>query len=115
MGLIPGLDLWVKDLALPQVVQVASSCAGRRGSLDPALLWLWSRPTAAALIQPLAWELPYATDVALKRKKKKIELSEDMFFQFTKSSECLTPGLHPELHSRGAAGWQQQGLMFYSM
>ena len=26
---------------------------------------------AKAPIQPLAWELPYPTDVALKRKKKK--------------------------------------------
>ena len=25
---------------------------------DPALLWLWQRPAAAAQIQPLAWELP---------------------------------------------------------
>ena len=32
---------------------------------------LWCRPAAAALIQPLAWELPYATGMALKRKKKK--------------------------------------------
>ena len=39
-----------------------------RGS-DPEL-WLWCRPAAAALIRPLAWELPYATGVALKRKKK---------------------------------------------
>ena len=27
---------------------------------------------AVALIRPLAWELPYATDKALKRKKKKV-------------------------------------------
>ena len=35
------------------------------------LLGLWPRPAAAALNQPLAWELPYALSVALKRKKKK--------------------------------------------
>ena len=35
------------------------------------LLWLWCRLAAAALIQPLAWEPLYATDVALKRAKKK--------------------------------------------
>ena len=34
-------------------------------------LWLWRRPAATALIQPLAWELPYATDAALTKKKKK--------------------------------------------
>ena len=37
--LIPGFTQWVKDLAL---------------------LWLWCRPAAAALIQLLAWELPHA-------------------------------------------------------
>ena len=35
------------------------------------LLWLWCRPAAAALTEPLAWELPYATGGALKEKKKK--------------------------------------------
>ena len=36
---------------------------------------------------------------------KNIWLSEGLFFQFSQSAECLTPGLHPELHSGGAAGW----------
>ena len=40
---------------------------GRRQGLDHALLRLWCRPAAAALIRPLAWELPYATEVALKK------------------------------------------------
>ena len=35
------------------------------------LLWLWRRLAAAALIQRLAWEPPYAAGVALKKKKKK--------------------------------------------
>ena len=45
--------------------------------LDPALLQLWHRLEAAAVIQPLAWELPYsvllftAAGVALKSKKPK--------------------------------------------
>ena len=39
--------------------------------LDPALLWLWHGLAAVALIGPLAWESPYATSVALKRKKKR--------------------------------------------
>ena len=37
---------------------------------DLVLLWLWGGSAAAALIQFLAWELPYTTHVALKRKKK---------------------------------------------
>jgi len=41
----------------------------RRHGLDVASLWLWCRPATAALIQPLTWELPYAADMAVKRKK----------------------------------------------
>ena len=48
------------------------SCGvGRRCGSDPGLLWLWHRPAAVALIQPLAWEPPYAAGVAQKRQKKK--------------------------------------------
>ena len=44
---------------------------GQRYGLDLALLWLWHRPVAAALIRPLAWEPPNAEGVALKRPKEK--------------------------------------------
>ena len=47
-----------------------SSGAGLRGNADPALLWLWCRPAAVALIQLLAWELTYATGVTVKSKKQ---------------------------------------------
>ena len=47
---------------------------GRSRSSDPALLWLWRRPAAMAPIGPLAWEPPYAVDVALKRQKKKVQI-----------------------------------------
>ena len=48
------------------------SCGvGRRRGSDLALLWLWRRPMAAALILPLAWEPPYATGVALTKDRKK--------------------------------------------
>ena len=42
----------------------------RRGGSDPTLMWLWPRPVATARIQPLVWELPYATGVALKKQKQ---------------------------------------------
>ena len=42
-----------------------------RCGLDPALQWLWHRlATTIALIQPLAWDPPYAADAALKKTKK---------------------------------------------
>ena len=47
------------------------SCGvGCRYGLDPELLRLCCRPAAIVLIGPLAWEPPYASDSALKRKKK---------------------------------------------
>ena len=48
------------------------SCGvGCRQGLNLALLWLWRRPAAIAMIQPLAWERTYAMDVALKRQRDK--------------------------------------------
>ena len=41
----------------------------RRGS-DPMLLWLWPRPVATALIQPLAWESPHAAEAALEMAER---------------------------------------------
>ena len=63
-GWIPGLPQWVKgsDVAVSYGV-------GRRCGSDPVLLWLWRRPAAAAPIQPLASEAPYAAGVALKKSK----------------------------------------------
>ena len=57
----------------------------RRGS-DPTLLWLWCRLAAVALIQPLAWELPYAMGTALKRKNKK---AQDQMASLMTSTKCL--------------------------
>ena len=51
---------------------IAVSCGvGLRCDLDPTLLWLWQRLAAVAPIGSLALELPNATGVALKSKKKK--------------------------------------------
>ena len=65
-GLIPGFAQWIKGSG------IALSCGiGRRRGSDLVLLWLWRRLAAAALIEPLAWQLPSATSVALESKKKK--------------------------------------------
>ena len=48
------------------------SCGvGCRHGSDPALLWLWCRPSATAPIRPLAWEPQHATGAALEKAKKK--------------------------------------------
>ena len=64
-GLIPGPAQRVKGSG----TAVSYGVSHRPGS-DPELLWLWCRPAAVALIQPRAWELPYAAGVALKSKKQ---------------------------------------------
>ena len=48
-GSIPGLNQWISNLVL---------------------LWLWCRPVAAAPVWPLVSEIPYATGVAVKKKKR---------------------------------------------
>ena len=40
------------------------------------LLWLWHKLAAVAPIQPLAWELPFATSAALKSKKQTNNVTE---------------------------------------
>ena len=44
---------------------------GRGCDADPVLPWLWCRPAAATLIRPQAWEHPYATGVAIKKREKR--------------------------------------------
>ena len=65
VGSIPSLSQWVREPALPWAGGV-----GHRHRSDPVLLWLWCRPATVAPIWPLAWELPCATGVALKSKKR---------------------------------------------
>ena len=85
-GSIPGLTLWVKGSG------VAVSCGvGHRHSLDLALLWLWYRPAAVALIRPLTWEPPCAAGVALKKIeniKKKRQKKEEVCLKHYRKDCC---------------------------
>ena len=66
--------------------------------LELVLLWLWYRLAVAALIQPLAWELPYAAGVPIKRKKeekrkgkgKRKEKKRKKKMSFSVSTPCLS-------------------------
>jgi len=57
------------------------SCGvGHRAALSLVILLLKCRPAAVAPIGPLAWELPYVTDAALRRNRKKIGLTTAITF-----------------------------------
>ena len=58
---------------------------GRRHGSDLLLLWLWCGVAAAAPIQPLDWEPPYAVGSALKKEKK--------------NQGCLSISINKELHN----------------
>ena len=77
---------------MSRVSDVAVSCGvGGGHSLDPALLWLWCRLAAAALMMPpLAQELPYATLEALKEKKKERKIF--LVNSNRKGSSCSSEG-----------------------
>ena len=64
---------------------IAMSCSvGHRSCSDPVLLWLWlwHRPEVVALIQPLAWELPYDRGVALKIEKQKAKQTNKYIYMY---------------------------------
>ena len=66
-GSIPGLAQWVKN---PALLRAAAEVT------EAARIWHCcgygvAAAAAAALIPPLAWQLPYAAGVTIKRKKKK--------------------------------------------
>ena len=64
----------VQSLALLSGLRIRRCCelwCRSQTRLGSDAVWLWHSPAATARIRPLAWEPPFATDVALKRPKKK--------------------------------------------
>ena len=68
------MRLWIQSLASLSGLRIRVTLTysiGCRWGSDLALLWLWCRLAAVALIGPLAWEPLCATGVALKSKKER--------------------------------------------
>ena len=71
---LTSIRTWVPSLASfrgLKIWQCREQDVGWRLGSDLVLLWLWYRSAGTGPIWPLAWELAYATGVALKRQKEK--------------------------------------------
>ena len=78
------LGIWHRALLSEAICGIAVNCGvDHRHGFDPALLWLWCRLVATALIRPLAWEPPCAMSVPPPPKKGS---SNSLYFL----SPCLT-------------------------
>ena len=84
---IPGLAQWAKDPALPGAVVQVTDAAG-------ILHCYGYRLAPAALTGPLAWELPYATGLVLKKQKqnktKSKKISLNVCFHVCIMSKIIT-------------------------
>ena len=68
------MRLWVQSLASLsglRILHCHELWYKSQTQLGPVLLWLWHRPAATVQIRPLAWEPPYAANVALEKDQKK--------------------------------------------
>ena len=78
------MRLRVRSLPLLSGLRIRRCCdcgVGRRRGSDPALLRLWRRLAATAMIRPLAWEPPYAAGAAqeMAKRQKKNKQTKDIY------------------------------------
>ena len=87
------------------------SCSiGCRCGLDLVLLWQWCRLAAAALIQSLAREFPYAAGMAIKRKKKK-KKEEEGKEKEKRVLECRQDSILTSCYVYGSLGSYTEALV----
>ena len=101
----------VQSQALASSVAMSYGVAGRWGS-DPALLWLWCRSEATAPIRSLAWELPYAAGVALKKERERErKIPYDIAYMWNLKYGIDEPIYRTETHNHGeqTCGCQEEG------
>ena len=90
------------------------SCGvGHRHSLDPVLLWLSHRPAAAALIQPLVWEPPYAMGAALEKAKQTNKKLPSRIAAKSLAMWCMCHVQSPSLERGGT--WESEGILFFGL
>ena len=83
----------VRSLASPSRLGILHCCGCGEGH------WLWCRLAPVALIQPLAWEFPYTTGEALKKKKRKEKkkLGSVFFYNIMDQTEHIFgPNIWPD-------------------
>ena len=74
------------------------------------LLWPWCRPAAEAPIQPLFWELPYATGAAIKTKQKQKNKETATFSMFIMTLYVL---LYQQYYPRYIADFcRKEGFLY---
>uniref|UniRef100_A0A8C3VJN5 Interleukin-18-binding protein n=1 Tax=Catagonus wagneri TaxID=51154 RepID=A0A8C3VJN5_9CETA len=106
------MRMWVQSLASLSGSGIPCCCGcgvGRRCGSDPALLWLWCRPAAAAPIGPLAREPPMCRRCRPRKTKVQNSLGLQQMVFLTPlpnlmplpASVALFPAPHPEHRSAG--------------
>ena len=82
------MRMWVQSLALLSELKdpVLPWAIGSRCGSDPVCLWLLHRLVAAALIQPLAWEPPYAAGAAYRKNKQTNQQVCFVWYKFASSA-----------------------------
>ena len=69
-----------------------------RWGSDPMFLWPWRRRAAAAPIEPLALELPCASGMGLKKKKKERKIGEKRVAPVRRIRSSKTLSIVPITH-----------------
>ena len=67
------------------------------------VLWLWRRLTATALIQPLAWEPPYASGAAPKNRQSDRQTDSMVSSQkqtYESKEENMSPEINPHTYGQ---------------
>ena len=81
-----------------RIQRCRGSCGvGHRCRSDLEWLWLWCKPVATALIQPLALGPPYAAGAALKSKNDNNNVIQNLHLRNSVNGKCELPRFYSSL------------------